>query len=618
MGGNREQQERLASDAFAVVRRAVDLDAALTTAADLYAHRDELLALYEQGLELLRASLAQADEGSAASRALAQKVLRNHRAVDERAAELRRLECPYVDPFSPLWRPEMDEITPAPVPSTSPFPPAPPQQPQPQQPQPTAQRAAVLAAHVQRQQARAVLVDEVVEAQNAYRRARTPEERRIAYERLRSAMARKARASSGAGAGAGYGALPPRDTRPPPPTVATVPSFVDAIDHPQPGMFPHPPPLSPQNRQIPRTSGPVVNQKQQQQSSRPQQQSARQQQPSRQQQSARQQQPARQQPPKQQKDEDEEDKQRREELLRGIDKDLQEAILNEVVERGPGVRWEDIGGLEDVKRALYEAVVYPSLRPDLFLGIRAPPRGLLLFGPPGNGKTMVAKAVAQEARTTFFSISASSLTSKWLGESEKMVRALFALARYLQPSVVFIDEVDSLLAARSTSEHDAMRRLKTEFLVQFDGVGRGGAERVFVLGATNRPQDLDEAARRRFARCIYVRLPDAPTRRTIVARLLRDNATRISDAELDDLARRTDAYSAADLTRLCQEAALRPLRELSATSIATVPADAVRPIAAADLRAAMHTIRPTVSPESLQAFERWNAQYGSLSSSSSS
>ena len=332
MGGNREQQERLASDAFAVVRRAVDLDAALTTAADLYAHRDELLALYEQGLELLRASLAQADEGSAASRALAQKVLRNHRAVDERAAELRRLECPYVDPFSPLWRPEMDEVAPvpapAPVPSTSPFPPAPPQQPQPQQPQPTAQRAAVLAADVQRQQARAVLVDEVVEAQNAYRRARTPEERRIAYERLRSAMARKARASSGAGAGAGYGALPPRDTRPPPPTVATVPSFVDAIDHPQPGMFPHPPPLSPQNRQIPRTSGPVVNQKQQQQSSRPQQQSARQQQPSRQQQSARQQQPARQQPPKQQKDEDEEDKQRREELLRGIDKDLQEAILN--------------------------------------------------------------------------------------------------------------------------------------------------------------------------------------------------------------------------------------------------------------------------------------------------
>ena len=309
-----------------------------------------------------------------------------------------------------------------------------------------------------------------------------------------------------------------------------------------------------------------------------------------------------------------EDKKRREELLRGIDKKLQEAILNDVVESG-GVRWDDIGGLEDVKRALYEAVILPSLRPDLFMGIRAPPRGLLLFGPPGNGKTMIAKAVAQESNTTFFNISASSLTSKWVGEGEKMVKALFALARYLQPSVVFIDEVDSLLTERNSGEHDAMRRLKTEFLVQFDGVGTDPNERVFILGATNRPQDLDEAARRRFARCVYVRLPDAATRKQIIKKLLRGNNTSISDAEMDEIARATERYSGADLTRLCKEAAMLPLREISMSSITTVAADSVRPISAADFHNAMKTIRAMVSPESLAAFERWNAQYGTVSNS---
>jgi len=302
--------------------------------------------------------------------------------------------------------------------------------------------------------------------------------------------------------------------------------------------------------------------------------------------------------------------------LRGVDKKLQQAILNDVVDGGAGVKWDDIGGLEDVKRALYEAVIFPSLRPDLFMGIRAPPRGLLLFGPPGNGKTMIAKAVAQESKTTFFNISASSLTSKWVGEGEKMVKALFALARYLQPSVVFIDEVDSLLTERNSAEHDAMRRLKTEFLVQFDGVGTDPNERVFILGATNRPQDLDEAARRRFARCVYVHLPEAGTRKTIIQKLLKGNETSITEAELDEIARITENYSGADLTRLCQEAALLPLRELPMSSITTVQADRVRPISANDIRNAMKTIRATVSPASLAAFERWNAQFGSIANKS--
>jgi spastin len=156
----------------------------------------------------------------------------------------------------------------------------------------------------------------------------------------------------------------------------------------------------------------------------------------------------------------------------------------------------------------------------LFTGLRAPCRGLLLFGPPGNGKTMLAKAVANECGARFFNISASTLTSKWMGEGEKLVRALFACARAVQPSVIFIDEIDALLRARTDDENEATRRMKTEFLVAFDGVGAGENERILVMGATNTPQQLDEAALRRFTKRVLIPLPDENARLTLIQQLL--------------------------------------------------------------------------------------------------
>ena len=242
----------------------------------------------------------------------------------------------------------------------------------------------------------------------------------------------------------------------------------------------------------------------------------------------------------------------------GVDENAAKQIFNEIVVRGDEVHWDDVAGLDIAKNALKEAVVYPFLRPDLFMGLREPARGMLLFGPPGTGKTMLARAVATESRSTFFAISASSLTSKWLGESEKLVRALFSLAKALAPSIIFVDEIDSLLSSRGgSSEHESTRRIKTEFLIQWSDLQRaaagreqtekekkeGDASRVLVLAATNLPWAIDEAARRRFVRRQYIPLPEASVRATQLRTLLGHQKHSLDRDDIEVLVRLTEGMS---------------------------------------------------------------------------
>ena len=294
-----------------------------------------------------------------------------------------------------------------------------------------------------------------------------------------------------------------------------------------------------------------------------------------------------------------------------VTNDLRDKILSEIVESKPDVKFDDVVGLVEAKQILKEIIIIPNLRPDLFTGLRSPPRGLLLFGPPGTGKTMIAKAVATECKCTFFSISASSLTSKYLGESEKLVRALFQLAYEMQPSVVFIDEIESILSKRKEDENDAMKRLKTEFLIQFDGVGSSEENRVLIIGATNRPFDLDPAVIRRLPKRVYVGPFNDEDKKGFIKKIITQNKCNISDEEFMKIAKMCNNYSNSDLKELCREAAYEPLRELNSSNLKKV--SELRPITFDDFNKAVRKVRGTLTEGILKQLEKWNQDFGALS-----
>ena len=306
----------------------------------------------------------------------------------------------------------------------------------------------------------------------------------------------------------------------------------------------------------------------------------------------------------------------------GFEPHLVDIIERDVLYKNPDIKFNDIAGLHEAKALLQEAVVLPLIMPDFFKGIRRPWKGVLMIGPPGTGKTMLAKAVATECKTRFFNISASTLTSKFRGESERLVRLLFEMARHYAPSTIFIDEVDSLCSVRGTdSEHEASRRFKSELLIQMDGLATSKTDTdpdkvVMVLAATNHPWDIDDAFRRRFEKRVYIKLPDKEGRRNLLDLNLKDIELD-SEVDLEGIADRLDMYSGADITSLCRDAAMMSMRRMIKGKTPDEIKDMKRedlekPVTLEDFDDAIVRCQRSVGNMDLSRYERWIKEYGSF------
>ncbi|KAF9229847.1 AAA-domain-containing protein [Gyrodon lividus] len=246
-------------------------------------------------------------------------------------------------------------------------------------------------------------------------------------------------------------------------------------------------------------------------------------------------------------------------------KKLRAGLSNAILSEKPNVKWDDVAGLEGAKASLKEAVILPIKFPHLFTGKRTPWKGILLYGPPGTGKSYLAKAVATEAKSTFFSVSSSDLVSKWQGDSERLVKNLFEMARENKPAIIFVDEVDSLAGTRNESESEGSRRIKTEFLVQMNGVGHDDTG-VLVLGATNIPWQLDPAIKRRFEKRIYIPLPGIEARKRMFEIHIGTTPCQLEAKDYRTLAERTEGYSGSDISIVVRDALMQPVRKvISAT-----------------------------------------------------
>ncbi|KAL2913742.1 Katanin p60 ATPase-containing subunit A1 [Polyrhizophydium stewartii] len=314
----------------------------------------------------------------------------------------------------------------------------------------------------------------------------------------------------------------------------------------------------------------------------------------------------------------------------GYEKELVEMVKRDILQTSPNVGWSDIAGLREAKTLLEEAIVLPLWMPQFFQGIRRPWKGVLMTGPPGTGKTLLAKAVATECGTTFFNVTASMLTSKWRGDSEKIVRLLFEMARHYAPSTIFIDEIDSLCSTRGEgSEHESSRRVKSEILMQMDGIssvaGRstpeGSEAIVMVLAATNFPWHIDEALRRRLEKRVYIPLPDIESRRELLKINL--NSIKVADdVDLESLAQKMKGYSGADITNasaspccICRDASMmtmrRRIRGLGPDQIRSIPKDELEmPTSAADFEVALSKIQSSVSQADIKRYEDWMKEFG--------
>ncbi|XP_020208637.1 ATPase family AAA domain-containing protein 1-B [Cajanus cajan] len=258
------------------------------------------------------------------------------------------------------------------------------------------------------------------------------------------------------------------------------------------------------------------------------------------------------------------------------------------------LEFNSIGGLETVKQALFELVILPLKRPDLFSHgkLLGPQKGVLLYGPPGTGKTMLAKAIAKESGAVFINVRISNLMSKWFGDAQKLVAAVFSLAHKLQPAIIFIDEVDSFLGQRRTTDHEALLNMKTEFMALWDGFTTDQNAQVMVLAATNRPSELDEAILRRLPQAFEIGIPDQRERADILKVILKGERIE-QNIDFDHIAYLCEGYTGSDLFDLCKKAAYFPIRELLDEEKKGRSSSAPRPLSQLDLEKALATSQKT-------------------------
>ena len=297
------------------------------------------------------------------------------------------------------------------------------------------------------------------------------------------------------------------------------------------------------------------------------------------------------------------------------EQELIDMISGTIVTESPKVNWEDIAGLENVKQALREAIVLPIAKPELFTGARRPWSGILLFGPPGCGKTLLAKAAATECSATFFSASSADLLSKWLGESEKLISSLFKVARLKAPSLIFMDEIDSIATKRGEgSESGGERRVKTQLLSEIQGLKSTHNKPLLVLGATNRPWDIDNAMLSRFEKRVHVPLPDMKARAGIFKIHTEGVNTALTDEDYIELAVRTEGYSGRDIANICREVIMLPIRELDMSGLLESSDKEVniRDISLKDFKKTLKKVKPMTNKALMKQYNDWAEEFGEV------